>query len=213
VRPVSRAGRAGHDGGFTFIEAAVVLAVLGILLAVGAPSMSNWMLARKAASAAGFYKDGFMLARSQAVAHNSASRLVLVDNDNGQADWRVDICFPISGKPCSDISGEWSTTSAVAGEDPDKTTGFRSVVGSASTLPASTAIAMTMDPVGADAVYFTPLGWVDSRVAAPLKSIELAPASARSGAFPRMRVALNLGGGVVICNPDAAPHSPKGCPP
>jgi len=209
VRPV----RGSATAGFTFIEATVVMAVLGILLAVGIPSMSNWMLARKADDAAGFYKDGFMLARSQAVAHNSASRMVLIDNANGQMDWRVDICFPTPAVPCSDTSGSWSSASAAAGEDPDQATGFRSVLRSAGTLPASTALVTTIDPVGADEVYFTPLGWVDSRISPRLKGIALAPSRFRTGAFTAMKVALTLGGIASVCNPGAAAHSPKGCPP
>jgi len=199
--------------GFTFVEIAAVLAVLGILLAVGVPSMSSWMLARKADDAAGFYKDGFMLARSQAVAHNSASRMVLIDNANGQMDWRVDICFPTPAVPCSDTSGSWSTTAAVAGDDPDQTGGFRSVLRSAGTLPNSRALVSTIEPVGAEEVYFTPLGWVDSRVSPRVQAIAVAPARSRTGAFAPMKVALTLGGIAGICDPGAAAHSPKGCPP
>jgi type IV fimbrial biogenesis protein FimT len=209
VRPVRPAGSAG----FTFVEAAVVLAILGILLAVGVPSMSNWMLARKAGSAAGFYKDGFVLARSQAMAHNSASRMVLIDNANGQMDWRVDICFPTGDTPCSDVSGSWSTTAAPAGGDPDQQQGFRSVLRSADALPASNALVTSIDPIGADAVYFTPLGWVDGRVAPRVNGILLDPARSRSGAFAPMEVALTLGGVAAICNPGSSAPSAKRCPP
>lgn len=189
------------------------MAIAGILLAVGMPSMSNWMLARKAGGAAGFYKDGLTTARSQAVAHNSASRLVLVDNANGQMDWRVDICFPTRSVPCTDTTGSWSTASAAAGADPDQTGGFRSVVGSASSLPAANAMVSSVEPTGADDVYFTPLGWVDGRMSTPIARIKLAPSARRAGAFTPMAVALTLGGVATICNPGAAAHSPRQCPP
>jgi type IV fimbrial biogenesis protein FimT len=192
---------------------ALVLAVLGILLAVGIPSMSNWMLTRKAGDAAGFYRDGFMMARSQAVAHNSASRLVLIDNANGQMDWRVDICFPTRSVPCSDTSGSWSTASAAAGEDPDQAAGFRSLLRSASNLPSSSAMTSSVLPDGADDVYFTPMGWVDGRVAPRVSRITLAPSARRDRAFPPMAVALTLGGVATICNPASADRSPRKCPP
>jgi len=210
VRPVSPVA----SGGFTFIEAAVVMAILGILLAVGIPNMSNWMLARKATDAAGFYRDGLALARSQAVANNSASRLVLVDNANGQMDWRVDICFPTRTLPCTDTAGSWSTTNAASANDPaGATAGFRSVVGSASNLPSDKALVGSVEPTGADTVYFTPLGWVDGRMAPGIGRIGLAPSAARDSAFAPMAVALTLAGVASICDPAAAAQSPKACPP
>jgi type IV fimbrial biogenesis protein FimT len=209
VRPV----RPAAERGFTFIEVAVVLAILSILAAVAMPSMSNWMLARKAQNAAGFYKDGLALARSQAVAHNSASRLVLIDNANGQMDWRVDICFPTRSVPCSDSSASWSSATVPATGDPDGAAGFTSVLRSAGTLPAANAVVTTTDPVNAEAAYFTPLGWLDGRVAPRLKLIKLAPARGRSAAFAPMAVALTLAGGASICNPDPAAASAKKCPP
>jgi len=209
VRPI----RPAAQRGFTFIEAAVVVAILGILVAVAIPSMSNWMLARKAQGAAGFYKDGLTLARSQAVAHNSASRLVLIDNANGQMDWRVDICFPTRSVPCSDTSGAWSSATAASADDPDGSAGFQSVLRSASLLPASSAVVTTTDPVNAEAVYFTPLGWLDGRVTPRLNQIKLVPARSRSGAFPPMAVAVTLAGMATICDPDGTARSAKKCPP
>lgn len=190
------------------------MAILGILLAVGMPSMSNWMLSRKASDAAGFYRDGLALARSQAVAHNSASRLVLVDNANGQMDWRVDICFATRTQPCSDTTGSWSTASAAAGNDPAGTTaGFRSLAGSAANLPADKAMVSSVEPTGAEAVYFTPLGWVDGRIAPSINRIGLTPSAKRDGAFAPMAVALTLAGVASICDPAAAAQSPRACPP
>ena len=209
MRPV----RPQRSAGFTLIEAGVVLAILGILIAVAVPGMQDWVLGRKAMSAAGFYKDGLMLARSQAVAHNSASRLVLVDNANGQMDWRVDLCWPTESTPCNADSGSWSTASAAATGDPDGSAGFRSITRSASTMPDSKQLATLTVPVEADTAYFTPLGWVDGKVSPRLMRVTLAPAITRSGAFAPLAVALTLAGNAAICNPGAAAHSARACPP
>lgn len=202
-----------RTAGFTLVEATVVVAVLAILLGVAMPSMSNWVLAKKAAAAAVFYKEGLAQARSQAVAHNSASRLVLLPNDGGQMDWRVDICFPTLSTACSDASGAWSTAAAPAGGDPDQTGGFRSLYKSSAALPNADALSTTVTPLEAESVYFTPLGWVDTRIAPRIARLTLAPARKRSGAFPRSAVALTLAGVAGICDPDAAAHAAKGCPP
>jgi type IV fimbrial biogenesis protein FimT len=200
-------------GGFTLIEAVVALAVMAVLMAVGIPTLSTWNQSRKAAAAASFYKEGFQLARAQAVTHNSASRLVLADNAvSGQLDWRVDICFPTPSTPCNDGSDGWSTATAAASADPDQVKGFRSVRRSADALPATSNMMLTLADDGADAVYFTPLGWVDSSVSPRVSRIDLAPALGRDGAFRPMAVVLTLAGTASICDPKVAAHDSRGCP-
>jgi type IV fimbrial biogenesis protein FimT len=200
-------------GGFTLIEAVVALAVMAVLMAVGIPTMSTWMQSRKAAAAASFYKEGLQLARAQAVTHNSASRLVLSDNAaTGQMDWQVDICFPTPATPCNANSDGWSTKAAAAAADPDQAKGFRSVSRSADGLPATSAMMLTLAEDGAAAVYFTPLGWVDSSISPRITRIDLAPALGRTGAFRPLSVVLTLAGTASICDPSVAAHDSRGCP-
>jgi type IV fimbrial biogenesis protein FimT len=200
--------------GFTLIEAAVVVAIMGIVLSVGLPSMSNWLLGRKALAAAIFYQDGIALARNAAIAHNSHSRLVLTENAaNGKLDWRVDICFPATDTPCDDSVGGWSTTAAAADRDPDPNQVFRSIARSAQTMPGEGDLDLAVSPSGATAVYFTPLGWVDTTVAPHLARIDLAPAPARANAFAPLAVVLTLAGIASVCDPAAVAHDVRGCPP
>lgn len=201
MRPVIRAR------GFTFVEAALVVTIMGILLAVGMPSMSDWLLGRKAQAAAVFYQDGLAFARNQAIAHNSNSRLVLSANAaNGQLNWRVDICQQTQDVQCDDEHGTWSSAdSAVAG--------FRSVLRSAEAMPGEGALAQTLTPSGVTDIYFTPLGWVDGRVTPRLTRIDIAPAPAREGAFRPLAVAVTMAGIATVCDPRAAAHATRGCPP
>jgi type IV fimbrial biogenesis protein FimT len=200
--------------GFTLIEAAVVVAIMGIVLAVGLPSMSDWLLGRKALAAAVFYQDGFTLARNTAIAHNSHSRLVLTENAaNGKMDWRVDICFPTSGTPCNDVTGGWSTATAAADGDPDPNPVFRSITRSAQAMPGESDLAQAVSPSGATEVYFTPLGWVDTAVAPSLARIDMAPSLTRAHAFAPLAVVLTLAGIASICDPAAPAHDVRGCPP
>jgi type IV fimbrial biogenesis protein FimT len=200
--------------GFTLIEAAVVVAIMGIVLAIGLPSMSDWLLGRKALAAAVFYQDGFTLARNTAIAHNSHSRLVLTENAaNGKMDWRVDICFPTSGTPCNDVTGGWSTAAAAADGDPDPHPVFRSFTPSAQAIPGESDHAQAVSPSGATEVYFTPLGWVDTAVAPYLARIDMAPSLTRAHAFAPLAVVLTLAGIASICDPAAPAHDVRGCPP
>ena len=205
-------------GGFTIIEAAIALAVMAVVMAVGIPNMSNWLQARKATAAGSFYKEGFQLARAQAVVHNGASRLVLSQNaTSGQMDWRVDICFPTPAVPCNQGSGGWSTADAAASGDPDQTHGFRSVSRSADALPSTSAMQLTLTSddtsSAASEVYFTPLGWVDGTISPRVARIDVAPPSAATGAFRPLAVVLTLAGTASICDPNAALHDSRKCPP
>jgi type IV fimbrial biogenesis protein FimT len=202
------------ERGFTLIEAAVVVVIMGITLAIGLPSMSNWLLGRKALAAAVFYQDGFALARNTAIAHNSHSRLVLTENAaNGRMDWRVDICFPTGDIPCNDAAGDWSSATADAANDPDPDQGFRSISRSAEAMPGAGDLSLAVGPSGTTEVYFTPLGWVDTNVVPHLARIDLTPSLTRANAFAPLSIVLTLAGIATVCDPSAAAHDVRGCPP
>ncbi|MDN4051511.1 GspH/FimT family pseudopilin [Massilia sp. YIM B02763] len=208
MRPVRRA----RGAGFTLVEAAVVVAVMGILLAVGMPSMSNLILGRKAAAAAAFYQEGLTLARNQAIARNINTRLVLTENAaNGQMDWRVDLCKPVDGDPCDADNGAWSGTETPPAAAADPT--FTSVQRSAVAMPGSDEITQGLAPSGATSIYFTPLGWVDARIPARLQRLTISPGPGRRGAFKTLTVAVTLSGVATVCDADAAAHVARGCPP
>lgn len=202
-----------RTGGFTLLESLVALAVLATILAAGAPRMSAWIDASRAIAASQFYAEGFALARTQALTHNSASRLVLSENANGQMNWQVDICFPRPSTPCNDSSGAWSTTAAAAGLDPEGNAGFKSVLRSAESLPGLDVLVQTIGPEDADSVYFTPVGWVDTTVSPRIARIDMEPAENHAGDFPASAVVLTLAGIATKCQPDAGDSDPHRCPP
>jgi len=204
--------------GFTLIEALVVVAIMGTMLAVGMPAMSDWLLGRKALAAAVFYQEGFALARNTAIAHGSHSRLVLTENDgNHKLDWRVDICFPNNGSVCDDNNTTgWSTATAPAAGDPDTADAahqFRSVVRSAEAMPDSDTLRQTVNPSGATEIYFTQMGWVDGTVTPRVTSIDLSPPFTRPTAFKSVALVVPLSGIAVICDRSAPAHDVRGCPP
>lgn len=203
---------APRSAGFSTLELMIGIAILGILIAVGMPSMSAWLAGSKVAGAAEFYAEGFKMARAQAVMHNSASRITLDENaTTGQMDWQVDICFPVAGALCNAGSGGWSTTTSAAANDPDGS--FRSVLRSAITLPDTKSMTQTLSPPGATDIYFTSLGWVDTSFSPRLARIDMAPAAGRAGAFPTTAVAVTLAGVAVKCSPTAPAHDSRACPP
>ncbi len=211
MRRVSRA--APRRSGFTLVEAMIALAVLALLLALGVPRMAEWLAATKAAAATQFYAEGLGLARAKALAHNSASRLVLSANAvSGQYDWRVDLCFPTPESPCDADSGNWSTLADAVKPDGADGAGFTSVARTADALPGTSRMRVTPGPDDAKAVYFTPLGWVDARIEPRMMRIDLAPAAGAVAAFPAASVVLTLGGVAARCTPGVAVNDSRRCP-
>lgn len=208
MHPVSaRPGQAG----FTIIEAMVALVIMAILLAFGMPRMTEWLSATRAAGAAGFYAEGFSVARMQALSNNSQSRLVFVANAGAQPDWRVDICLRTTDVPCT-LDSDWSSETAGPKGATGAPAAFRSIRRSAATLPPATRLAVTLGPGAGNSVYFTPLGWVDTGRAQRITEVGLAAPAGQAGAFKRSAVVLTLAGVAVTCDPDAAPAASNRCP-
>jgi type IV fimbrial biogenesis protein FimT len=202
------------QAGFTLMEAMIVLAIIGTMLAIGVPNMTSWLRTSRAMAATEFYAEGFKLARAEALKHNSASRIALTENSaNGQLDWQVDLCFPTASVPCSSESGAWSTPTASAAGDPEGAGGFRSVFRTAAGLPDSSVLAQSLSPSGATDVYFTSLGWVDTVFSPRLRRIDLAPAAAHAGTFPSAAVVITLAGLATKCDPTVAASDSRACPP
>jgi len=198
--------------GFTLVEALIALAVFAILLALGVPRMADWLAASRAASATRFYAEGLALARAKALAHNGASRLVLTPNtSNGQYDWQVDLCFPTPDDPCT-AGGDWSSVEDAVKPEGDGGEGYTSVARSAATLPSSERMTVSPGPDGATAVYFTPLGWVDTRIEPRMMRIDLEPAAGAPALFPASSVVLTLAGVAATCDPEAADDDSRRCP-
>ena len=203
-----------QSAGFTMIETMVCVVIAGLMLAVGIPSMSAWLMSNKAASANEFYMEGFRLARQQAVLHNTPSRLLLTANaSNGQLDWQVDICFPTSSAPCVEGSENWSTPSAPAANDPEGASGFKSVLRSAANLPPVSVIAPTLLPDGAYYVFYTALGWVDPNFPSRVTRLQLAPSASYASRVRTSAIAVTLGGLPTRCDPSVAVTDSRGCPP
>ena len=196
------------------IELLVTVSIIGIMLAVGIPNASHWLLANRARAASEFYADGFSLARRQAIAHNSHSRISLTPNvTSGQMDWQVDICFTTPNARCTDAAGAWSTTAAASAADPQGVGGWKSVFRAATSLPPSEVLVPAIVPDGATQVYYTALGWVDPVVGNRLSSLRLIPASAYAADVPPVALVVTLAGMPVKCNPVVARSDSRGCPP
>ena len=63
--------------GFTLVEVLVTLAVLGVLLSLGAPSLAEWLQAQQIRAATEAIVNGMQVARAEAIRRNLTVRMVL----------------------------------------------------------------------------------------------------------------------------------------
>ena len=66
-------------GGFTLVELLVGMALVGVLIALGAPSMSNYLQNSKIANATSGYYSAIQTARTEAIRRNVLTEFVLTD--------------------------------------------------------------------------------------------------------------------------------------
>ncbi len=200
--------------GLTLLELLLALTIFAFMLAIGIPNASTWLLSNRARSASEFYADGFSLARRQAVMHNSFSRISLTPNVNsGQMDWQVDICFVSPATQCGAAEDGWSSVTAPAANDPEGAAGYKSVLRAADALPNSEVLLPTTQPPGSSQVYYTPIGWVDTRFGQRLNSLRLDPAARYASEVPVVALVITLAGMASKCDPRLPVTDTRACPP
>lgn len=77
-----------NQRGMTLIELMIAIAILGVLLVMGAPAFSTWIQSSQVRTAAQSIADGLQLARAEAVHRNAPVRFSLT-SAAGLVDWEV----------------------------------------------------------------------------------------------------------------------------
>jgi type IV fimbrial biogenesis protein FimT len=75
--------------GFSLVELMVVLAVVGILIALAAPPLQSIILKNRVQAAAAEFQSGLTMARAEAIKRGGDARVTMVPNSNtgGTANW------------------------------------------------------------------------------------------------------------------------------
>jgi type IV fimbrial biogenesis protein FimT len=175
--------------GFTLIELAITLVVLGILLTLGMPSFTTWINNTKIRTATEGVLNGVQLARAEAVRQNLNVQFVLTGGSTGGGAWTVSAIGP---------SGALTTVQQRTAEGSGNV-----IVG----LTPSTSTTLTFNGVG----RLLATNPTDSSAA--LTQIDFcSSASMLSSDMRKMRVIIGTAGNVKMCDPQVAAGDPRACP-
>ncbi len=171
--------------GFTLIEIAITLAVLALLITAALPSFTTWIMNSKIRTQAEAITNGVQLARAEAVRQNLNAQLVL-GGASGASEWTVSTVG--SGGVLSPVQ-----TRTAAGAD-------------------ATVVATT--PGGAATITFNGLGRVvgNGDGTPSITQVDVCSTSLAAADMRKMRVIINTGGSIRMCDPQVAAGDPRACP-
>jgi type IV fimbrial biogenesis protein FimT len=99
------------SAGFTLLELMIGLAVLGILLMIGLPSLATWIQNTQIRTAAETMQSGLQMARAEALRRNTSVRFQLVDTLTAACalsatgtNWVVSLADPVGN--CDDAPSD-----------------------------------------------------------------------------------------------------------
>ncbi len=171
------------QAGFTLVELMIVVAIIGIVSALAAPSYRAWIQNTKVRTAAESILNGIQKARSEALMRNTPMKFTLGAN----SAWTVE-CVTPAARACSDLIG--------------------GIIETRSNNDGGTASAIvTPTPGGANNVTFTGLGVKSTIAANQLNGVGVSFA----GADRNLNITLGAGGNVRLCDPNAKSTDPRKC--
>ncbi len=223
-----RASRRFAPQGFSAIELTVVVAIIGIVMAIAIPAFNTMILNAKIKGVAESIQAGLRQARSEAIKRNAPMRFQLVTNlDNTctlttQSTFWVVSQYVISGTR-GVVSGACDALPAMPEnltppgdqEEPCPTGAATSCAAQPWIAVKSDSLAVTgVQVTGAPAmssafiVTFGPLGQILDNLegakptASPVYTLDIQAASTAQSAL-QYRVQINTSGGIKLCNPNA----------
>jgi len=194
--------------GFNLIELMISIAVLGLLVALGAPSFAEWIQNQQIRAAADATLNGLQVARGQAVALNT----------NVSFQFMADLsstCQPApvgAGGFLTSIS--WVVSQGNPSNACDKNIPVGPVIQSRSGAEATPNAVVTTVPAGATTVTFTSLGATTGNPDGSPSLQRMTLSNARltgTGARP-LAIVINPGGSTRMCDPSVVAPDTRACP-
>lgn len=178
--------------GFTVIELMVGIVVLGLLLALGGPSFSQWLHNVRLRNMSESVLNGIQLARAEAVRRNAQVRFQLVDN-------LTDSCALTTAGPNWVISMD-SAAGACASTNmaDDAAPAAPRMIQSRAASDGSSSVVVAADQ---SSVVFNGLGRPTATLTVNITNPAGGACAAGGGPMRCLRIAVTAGGQVRMCDP------------
>ena len=208
--------------GFTIIEVMISLVVLGVLIGLGAPGFVEWLQNQQIRAAAEATLNGLQVARGEAVRSNTPVRFQLVSDLTSACVLASDsVTEPVSVSwvvSLRDPTGKCDTKANPADPaNPQIVQSRTSAEGSPNALATSVFVPSPPAPPApqaASAVTFAALGNIVANAdgTPSINKIDVTNLNVSPGAQRPLRIIVNSGGSVRMCDPALALPEPRGCP-
>jgi len=210
--------------GLNIVEIMISLVVLGVLIGLGAPGFAEWLQNQQIRAAAEATLNGLQVARGEAVRRNTPVRFQLVSD-------LTSTCVLASDSVTAPVSVSWVVSLA------DPTGACDAVTDSGQPVPppgrilqrrtsaegspsaAATSVFVPSPPAppapqAASTVTFAALGNVVANADATpsINKIDVTNSNVSPSAMRPLRIVINPGGSIRMCDPALALPEPRGCP-
>ena len=207
---MKRSGR-----GFSLVELLITLAIMGILLALAAPSYQLWISNTRIRTTAESIQNGLQLARAEAVRRNDQIRFQLTSSADGscvlsttESNWIVSYDNPAGNCAGAMLNEAFPASDAVNNLSPR-------IIQTRSAVEGSRNVVVS---AGQSTLIFNGLGRVTAVGTNPVL-IDVKTATAGSckadggiaGVNTCLRVTVSLGGQIRMCNPSLVVPDPQAC--
>ena len=208
------------QNGFTLIELMISLAVLGVLISLGAPGFVEWLQNQQIRAAAEATLNGLQVARGEAVRSNTPVRFQLVSDLTSDCVLASDsVTAPVSVSwvvSLRDPTNKCDTKADPADPaNPQIVQSRTSAEGSPNARATSVFVPSPPGPPAqaASTVTFAALGNVVANADATpsINKIDVTNINV-TGATRPLRIIVNPGGSMRMCDPALALPEPRGCP-
>lgn len=191
------------ERGFNLIEILVTLTVLGVLIALGAPSLAEFLQNQQIRAATEAIVNAMQVARGEAIRRNLAVQVVLEPPTSG---WTI---CESTVAPCDSTTLTTDATLVIQSRSPEENTGNARVTPVAADL-ATAAVGVTFSPLGSvvpnsdGSPTLARVDVINSRDAC----------IADSGPMRCLRVVVSGGGSIRMCDPSPGivVPDPRACP-
>ena len=210
--------------GLNIVEIMISLAVLGVLIGLGAPGFAEWLQNQQIRAAAEATLNGLQVARGEAVRRNTPVRFELVSDLSStcvlsadslttpvSVSWVVSLADPTGACDATTDSGQIPSPAGRILQRRTSAEGSPNAVARSVFMPSPPAFPVAQ---AASTVTFAALGNVIANAdgTPSINKIDLTNNKIGPNASRPLRLVINAGGSIRMCDPSLAASDTRGCP-